>query len=458
MVQGLAAALGVWTLVLGSGVDVDPDADSVELREQGRPGQVTRFVMSLKAEGKSLPPLPPGKPGSQPLPLKVEGRCEGWEKLLEIDANGVPIRSARSIQRAAAAINSELRPTTTALRSDVSLLLADRREDGVILVSPGGPLTRQELEVVQWPADPLVLGLLLPGKPMKRGDRWTPTAEAVRSLSGYDALATNGLTATLESWDDDSARITIAGKVRGATLGAEGTIDCDGTLTFDRRRGRVRRLELRRTEDRKPGQVEAGLDVKSVLIVSREPAEAPAELADAVLAEARGRADRSLELLRFSPPGGGYLLVHDRDWHLSYEDSRRSVLKRLDRGELVAQCNLAIGPNAGKDRHQDPRQFQEDVRAALGNRFGKIVLSGPVEEPNDGIFRFRVVVQGQVEQVGVIWIYYLIANPEGDQLLATFTMAQSQAERFGDQDLGMIGSLSWPNTPVDGAGRPQGTP
>ncbi|MFO0960322.1 MAG: hypothetical protein U0800_23285 [Isosphaeraceae bacterium] len=454
MVNGIAAAIGTWALLAGPWAD----RDAVELRERGKPGQVTRFVLSLKAEGKTLPPLPPGKPGSQPLPLKVEGRCEGWEKLLEVDATGVPMKAARSIQRAAAAINSELRPTTTALRQEVSLLLAERREGATFLMSPGGPLTRQELEVVQWPADPMALALLLPARAVKVGDRWEPGAEGARSLSGYDALASNGLSATLEALDEASARIKIAGKVRGATLGAEGEIDCDGTLWFDRREARVRKLELRRTEDRKPGQVEAGLDVRSVLVVSREPAETPAELADAALAGVVNGVDRSLELLRFSPPGGGYTLYHDRDWHLSYDDARKSVLKRLDHGELVAQCNLSIGPNAGKDRHQDPRQFQEDVRAALGNRFGKVLLAGPVEEPRDGLFRFRMVVQGQVEQVGVIWIYYLIANPDGDQLLATFTMAQAQAERFGEQDLGMIGSLSWPGSAAAGADRPRGAP
>ena len=52
-------------------------------------------------------------------------------------------------------------------------------------------------------------------------------------------------------------------------------------------------------------------------------------------------------------------------------------------------------------------------------------------------------VQGKEGDLGVLWDYYLVASPEGDQLLATFTLAQNDAEAFGDQDLELIGSLEW---------------
>ena len=35
----------------------------------------------------------------------------------------------------------------------------------------------------------------------------------------------------------------------------------------------------------------------------------------------------------------------------------------------------------------------------------------------------------------VLWHYYLIAGPEGDQLIATFTLGLAQQAQFADQDL-----------------------
>jgi hypothetical protein len=149
------------------------------------------------------------------------------------------------------------------------------------------------------------------------------------------------------------------------------------------------------------------------------------------------------DLLAFTAPDGKYTLVHDRDWHLFWDDAREIVLKRLDRGELVAQCNLADGPNAGKGRHQDLAQFREDLRKALADRFVKFVGQGEVDGHPAGGFRYKVTVQGRQGDAGVLWHYYLIAGPEGDQLIATFTLGLAQQAQFADQDLKLIGSLEW---------------
>jgi hypothetical protein len=57
-------------------------------------------------------------------------------------------------------------------------------------------------------------------------------------------------------------------------------------------------------------------------------------------------------------------------------------------------------------------------------------------------------VQGREGDLGVVWYYYLVASPEGDQLLATFTLSQDHAKTFGEQDLRMVGSLRWNDEPV----------
>ena len=103
------------------------------------------------------------------------------------------------------------------------------------------------------------------------------------------------------------------------------------------------------------------------------------------------------------------------------------VLKRLDRGEMVAQCNLAVGPNAGKGRHQDLGQFRDDLRKALGDRFVQFVGQGEVDGAPAGGFRYKVTVQGRQGDSGVLWHYYLIAGPDGDQLIATFTLGLGPA-------------------------------
>ncbi len=120
-----------------------------------------------------------------------------------------------------------------------------------------------------------------------------------------------------------------------------------------------------------------------------------------------------------------------------------AILKRLDAGRVIAQCNLMVGPSAGKGRHQDPGQFRDDIRRGLKDRFVQFLGAGEIGGRPDGGFRYKVGVQGSEGSLGVIWYYYLLASPGGDQLLATFTLVADHLKTFGDRDLELIGSLRW---------------
>jgi hypothetical protein len=330
-----------------------------------------------------------------------------------------------------------------AIRPERALLIAERQGEAVVVFSPGGPLTRSELEVVEAVGDPLALAGLFPTQPVRVGDHWRVGGDAARGLSGYDALAANALEAVVESLDGAEAVLRIKGEVRGAALGGAGTIACDGTLRFNRVAGQLTRLDLTRHETRKAGPVEEGLEISSTLTVERRTMATPAELGDTVVAALPNDRDPQRELLVLMAPDGRYALQHDRDWHIYWDDSKLTVLKRLDHGEVVAQCNLNVGPKVPAGKHQDPDQFRDDVKRALGERFVRFVGVGEVEGDPGGGFRYKVAVQGRQGEVGILWDYYLIASPDGDQLLATFTHASAQSAGFGDQDLRLVASFRW---------------
>ena len=440
------SGLGIWGLLWAVVALVDP-AEPTALVEAARPGDTSRVTIELKADGTFRPATPPGAPEAKSMALQVATQLEFTERVIAVGAGGVPARSVRSVVKAGATIGGEVRPSTSAVRPEVSALAATRRaETAVDVVSLGGPLTRSELELVSGPGDPLALPALLPAQPVRPGDHWTIGELAARNLSGYDALVANSLEATLDALDDSTARVRLLGTIRGAALGGEGSMACDGSFRFDRKTGQITELSLRRAETRRPGPVESGLDVKSVLTVTRTsiPAGDAPGLDDSVASLARNDpAARDRRLLLFQSPAGKYTLLHDRDWHLYWDDSRQVVFKRLDHGEMIAQCNLTVGPDAGAGRHQDLNQFRADLRKGLGSRFVRIVQEGEVEGAALGGFRHKVTVEGRQGDAGVLWHYYLIASPAGDQLIATFTLGMAQQIQFAANDLEMIGTLEW---------------
>jgi hypothetical protein len=453
-------AVGLVTVAVAALAGGSRAAGPVELREGGRSGsglsETTRVRVELKASGLYLPAATPGAGAGagaskaevpKPLAMRVEAKLEFLDRVVKRDARGRPGRALRRVLRAGSAVNGEIRPMSTAVRREVAILVAEPRAEGVAVFSPSAPLTRPELELLQGPGDPLAFDGLLPGKAVAVGDRWPVGESAAKSISAYDTLSLNKLEATLESVDDESARVRLRGEIRGAVLGGEGTMACDGSYTFDRKAARIDRLTVNRAETRRPGLVEEGLDLKGTLTVTRQPAETPAELTDAAAAKLSlstvPGAVPERERLLLKAPAGRYTLVHDRDWHTYWDDPRLTVLKRVEGGRLIAQCNLATGPNAGKGRHQDPSQFRDDVRKGLGERFVQFLGAGELDGSADGAFRYKLGVQGRQGDLGVVWYYYLIASPDGEQLLATFTMAEAQVKAFGDQDEVLIGSLRW---------------
>jgi hypothetical protein len=461
------------------------DVAKIRLHEAPQAGTTTRVQIELKAQGLFRPGLPPGVVGAEarmpkPLSLEVQTRLIFHERLVrsvQVDQKSAITKESpdsepktrnaleprliavRQITQAASAINGEVRPTAAGVRPEVSLLLAERREvDGpVVVASPAGALTRAELELVQGPGDPLALVDLLPAQPVALQETWRVGNAAALTLSGYDAITSNELNAQLESADTTQARFRLNGQIKGSALGGAGTIRCEGFLTFDRRLAHIDRLEVNRSEVRQPGPIEAGLDVKSTLVVTRQRAVPPATLGDAALAGTPLDITPQRQLLRLITPSGKASLLHDRHWHILWDDPKLTVLKRLESGQVVAQCNLTVGPTVAKGRHQDPGQFRDDVRRALKQRFGTFLGAGEVDGDPAGGYRYKVAVQGREGDLGVVWLYFLVASSAGEQLLATFTLAADHVPTFANQDLEMIGSLHWASTSqTDATGRPRG--
>jgi hypothetical protein len=471
----LAGKLAVVTILIAatiwSGRAVGGQAGTaIALRELKRAGTTTRVQTELKAKGLYRPGLPPGGTSGEarmpkPLTVEIDTRFIFDERIVESAAAGMvgaakvgqvntaafpaergrALRAVRHVIEAGLAVNGEVRMMSALIRPQVRLLVAERRErDGaVVVISPAGPLTWNELELVQGLGDPLTLPDLLPERPVAVGEHWRVRNSGAQALSEYDVVTSNTLDASLESADTGTARIRLTGNIQGAARGGPGKMICEGSLTFDRRSARIDHLDLNRVETRQAGPVEAGLDIKSTLTVSRQAAEPPAALSDAALAGLSLEITPARELLRLEMPGGTATLLHDRHWHMFWEDPKLIVLKRLNGGQVIAQCNLTPGPHAGQGRHQDTTQFRDDIRRGLKKRFVQFLGAGEVDGSPAGGFRYKVGVQGREGQLGIVWYYYLVASPEGEQLLATFTLAEDHVKAFGDQDLDMIGSLQW---------------
>jgi hypothetical protein len=268
---------------------------------------------------------------------------------------------------------------------------------------------------------------------------------AAKSLTLYDTIAVNGLEGRVELIEADRVRIQISGEVRGALLGAEGKVKFKGTVGFNRAEGLVDSLVISRDESRRPGSVEAGLEIHSDLEVRRQVMDKPApELAEAVRGDWPKFIENKHLQLVWDEPAGLYSLDHDRDWHVTWSDTQESVLKRVDRGgTVIAQCNLKRGPSVAAGRHQDPAQFRDDVREALGDQFRKVFGEGVLDRMQDQGYGYKLAVEGLIQELPVVWYYYLMASPGGEQVMGTVTTTLAETQNGSKPALSLVESLRW---------------
>src|SRR5205807_1907946 len=120
-------------------------------------GDLSRVTVSLDVQG-GLTITTAGK--RQKLPMKVAGSFAYDEMRLDDCTQRVYRKSARFYRTAEARIDIEKQADTPALRDDRWLIIVNSGKDGFVISSPGGPLLRDELDLIDLPANSLLLDAL----------------------------------------------------------------------------------------------------------------------------------------------------------------------------------------------------------------------------------------------------------------------------------------------------------
>jgi hypothetical protein len=163
-------------------------------------------------------------------------------------------------------------------------------------------------------------------------------------------------------------------------------------------------------------------------------------LVDAALKDLALKPTPELLQLAYESPAGGWRLLHDPRWFLIRDQKELAVLKLIDKGELLAQCNIASLPNAVPGKTVTLEEFQEDVRKALGKNFKSLIEAG--QRSNGFGYQVQHVVAEGVEQdLPIRWLYYLVADKYGRQVVFIFTVESRLLPRFNGADEALLAAV-----------------
>src|SRR5205085_685633 len=148
------------------------------------------------------------------------------------------------------------------------------------LFSPSGPLTRDELDLIDVSGNSLLLYSLLPEGEVSVADTWKPNADVLAPFLGLDAVGHTDVESALSSVENGVATIESHGHVDGAIGGVATEIEIKAKCLMDMKTRQITRFGLAIKEKRSIGHVAPGLDVVARVRLKFSPVESSERLSE----------------------------------------------------------------------------------------------------------------------------------------------------------------------------------
>ncbi len=386
----------------------------------------------------------------QPLKLSASAAHEFLERLLNVGVDHLGEKSARYYEKARAAISVDGEDSKRTLRPERRLLVAQRHQDRYLVYSPAGSLNREEMELTNEHFDTLCLAGLLPGRAVALGETWKIPNPVVQALCGFGGLVDQSLVCKLESVQDQQAHLSVSGMASGIDTGSLAKVTIEGSCDFDLKTQRLVRVEWKQKDDRDQGPASPAAALATTTVLTRTPIEQPETLTDVALVSVPDGFDPPAPLtqLEYHDPKKRYDMLYGRDWQLVSQTDEHLVLRLIQRGDFIAQATVTPWTKAPRGKHLTADEFREAMNETPGWSAEQELQASEV--PTDGgRWIYRISATGQLDGMKVLQNFDLLASPDGDQVVLTFTLTPKQADNLGTNDLSMASSIDFPGSHQD---------
>lgn len=373
--------------------------------------------------------------GERPWDLESVADFRFLQRILTSDQSGpAALQAIRRYSKASAVTRvGDDHETTTALPRANSLIAVRGTEKGLSVAAEAHSLTRGQCDLLQMPCDPLLCASLLPSRSVAVGEKWNTDPWVLLQLTGLEAATDHSLSCELSSLHGSVAEIHFTGKADGAVLGSASAVECSGTLMLSTSSRMATRLICHMKEKRSAGPVSAGLDAAVNIEWTQsivQTKDLPSELDDS-------RLHRVLALqtpwrLNFR---------HSREWHIVNQTDQVVMLRQIRDGALISQCNISPGVVMPPGQHTPDADYRSDVESAIQARGGQVIAEETVRSDDEWRVR-HVRASGSINDLKIVWDYYLCSAASGDQFSLLFSHSESDAEHFNAEPERILSSLS----------------
>lgn len=353
-----------------------------------------------------------------------------------------PLRSLRRYELARAKMNIGDTRKNPELENELKTVVCEVKDGDCILYSPSGLLRSEQMLLIEGlPGNTLVLDRLLPEKDVKIGDSWKIPEQTLMSFLYVDAIKTNETKAVLTAVTDDIALVEIVGSVEAVYLGALTELDVQVKYQFDLKSGRIVWLGVLLDQKRSIGHAAPGLEARARLQVKILPIEKPNVLSEAFVEKIRKSDSGEQNLkLRYEFDERPWSFQHARHWFIIVDDVKSTILRMVVDGDLVAQCQIQDMGTVAPGTMPSLKTFQSDLEKGLESSGAVTAFKEEAVHPN-GTREYHVILDGEVKNIPLRWIYYLLTDTKGNQRVVVFVLEEGKMELFDEEDIAIIDSF-----------------
>ncbi len=424
-------------------------ADAHNLACEEAPNEYRRIKIVVESSGNLLV-----KPIVAAVKGKVVNQSEAPIRQVPFEVNVTQLYDERVISHSESAIQSlryyrELDGKLNIAKSTSKPEINEQRRwisakvdgEGRCYFSPNEPLKREELDLVDVPANPLTLNKLSPGKSVKVGETWTHENAVLESLLGVDqVIEQKDVQSKLQEVKNDIATVILSGGIVGSVQSAKTQLLFQAKYSIDLKTKQVVSLAMGLSERRDVSASQPGYESTTKIRLATMAMESVTELDESN--KDRMKLDDPLagKLLTFESAKGGFRFVHDSRWHNMIDRVDGSVLRLVDRGDIVAQCTITDLPKLSAGQRTSLDSFQAEVKNKLGKSF-QMISEANESTTESGLTLQRVVATAMADEVPVLWVYYMAMRDDGRRVALMFTHDANMTDRFASADATIASSF-----------------
>ena len=374
------------------------------------------------------------------VPMKIKADFN-YEELVQESASG--IRSVRYYDECAANIDINGKASKSILPDANRYVLFNRIikknvVDRVAIASLQSRLTQKQWQLIDIPGNSMIVDQLIAGKELEEGKAWEPNAEVLADILLLDSIEESNIEIKVTNVRGKLATISLFGNVNGVADDASCGVRVTGKLVANRTTKRVESVELTIRHKKDEGQVGPGFDVLIKIEADITPRNAPDRLTKSNITKIRGHRSISSDLILESPLKT-IQFVHDRRWRSVINSPELMVLRLLDDGQVLGQCNVIPMPRLGEADDYTIEDFKKNVQQAVGES-GQLTDSR-ARKTTSGNRIFEVEVTGEQSGVPLTWIYYHVSQSNGLRAMCIITTESELIDSVRGTELKLIDSL-----------------